>query len=76
MDGLEYKYQGGHSVDAYYCLDGQGHGDQPRECKDVRCDECPNRDKIIPKRPAAEDAGWSTPKEWWYVEQGLVVRPD
>ena len=45
-------------MDAYYCLDGQGHDEQPRECKDVRCDECPNRDKIIPKKPAAEDAGF------------------
>lgn len=45
-------------MDAYYCLDGQGRSAQPRECKDVRCDECPNRDKIITKRPAAWDAGF------------------
>jgi hypothetical protein len=45
-------------MDAYYCLEDRGTSCLPRECKDVRCDECPNRDKIIPKKPAAEDAGF------------------
>jgi hypothetical protein len=45
-------------VATYYCLEGIGLGGPPRECKDVRCDTCPNRLKFIPKKPTAEDAGY------------------
>lgn len=64
-------------MDAYYCLDGQGHGDQPRECKDVRCDECPNRGKIIPKKPTAEDAGFdSSPFATGGIDwDAMIIRP-
>ncbi len=62
-------------MDAYYCLENVGSQCQPRECKDVRCDACPNRGKFIPQRPAAEDAGWNMMGASDAVDAKYYTRP-